>query len=222
MTQDGLNQHFSFAIEAQSGTAARAGTLATPHGTIRTPVFMPVGTHATVKSVSPAELRSVHAQIILANTYHLSLRPGTDLIAQIGGLHTFMAWDGPILTDSGGFQIFSLGHLRTVDDEGVTFRSHIDGSTRRFTPESVQELQSQIGSDIVMPLDQCIALPADRASAEAASSARPAGSIAAWHRTRARIKRYSVSCRERLLPTYVCGMLARSHPSICPATPLAD
>ncbi len=127
---------------------------------------MPVGTHATVKSISPDELIDLGAQIILANTYHLSLRPGADLIAEVGGLHSFMAWHGPILTDSGGFQVFSLGHLRTVDDDGVTFRSHIDGSTHRFTPESVQKLQAQIGSDIAMPLDQCIALPASQQSAE--------------------------------------------------------
>lgn len=166
--QEGVGSRFSFVVEAVSGVAARAGTLATPHGVIKTPVFMPVGTHATVKSVSPDELVSVHAQIILANTYHLSLRPGADLIAELGGLHGFMAWHGPILTDSGGFQVFSLGHLRTLDDDGVTFRSHIDGSTHRFTPESVQELQALIGADIVMPLDQCIALPADHDAAETA------------------------------------------------------
>ena len=158
----------SFTVEARSGAAARAGRLVTPHGIVTTPVFMPVGTHATVKSVSPDELIGVHAQIILANTYHLALRPGADVVALLGGLHAFMGWNRPILTDSGGFQIFSLGHLRTIDDDGVTFRSHIDGSTLRFTPELVQELEAQIGADIVMPLDQCIALPAEHEVAEEA------------------------------------------------------
>jgi queuine tRNA-ribosyltransferase len=126
---------------------------------------MPVGTNATVKSVDPDDLIAVNAQIILANTYHLSLRPGAAAVAALGGLHRFMHWPGPILTDSGGFQVFSLGHLRTLDDDGVTFRSHIDGSTQRFTPEIVQALEEELGADIVMPLDQCIALPADYAHA---------------------------------------------------------
>ncbi|MGH2346640.1 MAG: tRNA guanosine(34) transglycosylase Tgt, partial [Chloroflexota bacterium] len=118
-----------------------------------------------VKSVTSDELRSCHAQIILANTYHLSLRPGGDAVEALGGLHRFMKWDGPILTDSGGFQVFSLGHMRTLDDAGVTFRSHLDGSPRRFTPESVIALEEQFGADIIMPLDQCIALPAEYESA---------------------------------------------------------
>src|SRR5579871_6029701 len=144
--------HFSFSVTARAAPAARAGVLATPRGEILTPVFMPVGTNATVKTVTPDELQQVGAQIILANTYHLSLRPGAETVAALGGIHRFMGWQGPILTDSGGFQVFSLGHLRTLDDEGVTFRSHIDGSTHRFTPESVQALEEQIGADIVMPL----------------------------------------------------------------------
>jgi queuine tRNA-ribosyltransferase len=162
-------EQFPFSIQARSGPAARAGTLGTPHGDVPTPVFMPVGTNATVKSVSPDDLLSVDARIILANTYHLSLRPGAEVIAALGGLHRFMGWNGPILTDSGGFQVFSLGHLRTLDDEGATFRSHIDGSSHHFTPESVQALQAQLGADIVMPLDQCIALPAERDAAEEAA-----------------------------------------------------
>jgi queuine tRNA-ribosyltransferase len=162
---DGL---FSFTIEARDAPGARAGLLRTPHGTIRTPVFMPVGTNASVKSLSPDDLRRCSVQIVLANTYHLSLRPGADRIATLGGLHHFMRWSGPILTDSGGFQVFSLGHLRTVDEEGVTFRSQIDGSMHRFTPESVQETEAQIGADIVMPLDQLIALPATHAQAREA------------------------------------------------------
>jgi len=120
---------------------------------------MPVGTNATVKSLDPEDLQAANAQVILANTYHLALRPGAGTVAALGGLHRFMRWDGPILTDSGGFQVFSLGHLSTLDDDGATFRSHLDGSTHRFTPEVVQVLQEQLGADIAMPLDQCIALP---------------------------------------------------------------
>lgn len=159
---------FSFTVEARGAPSARAGILRTPHGTVRTPVFMPVGTNATVKSLSPDDLRACDVQIILANTYHLSLRPGADRLARLGGLHHFMRWSGPLLTDSGGFQVFSLGHLRAVDEEGVTFRSHIDGSLHRFTPESVQQIEAQIGADVVMPLDQLIALPATYAEAREA------------------------------------------------------
>ena len=119
---------FSFSIDAECpGSWARAGTIQTPHGTILTPIFMPVGTQATVKSVSPEELREAGAMIILANTYHLMLRPGSQLIQEFGGLHSFMHWDGPILTDSGGFQVFSLGHLRKLSEEGAAFKSHLDG-----------------------------------------------------------------------------------------------
>ena len=159
---------FRFTLLATDAPAARAGLLQTPHGSIRTPVFMPVGTNAAVKALDPADLRACGAQIILANTYHLSLRPGAETVAALGGLHRFMRWDGPILTDSGGFQVFSLGHLRELDDDGVTFRSHIDGSAHRFTPERVQLLEEQLGADIVMPLDQCIALPAAEATAREA------------------------------------------------------
>ncbi len=140
-------------------TEARVAEMRTAHGELETPVFMPVGTQATVKSLTPDDLRSAGAQTILANTYHLSLRPGTALIESLGGLHRFMAWDRTILTDSGGFQVFSLGHLRTLDDEGVTFRSHIDGSTHRFTPEGVVRLQEEMGSDIAMILDECTPYP---------------------------------------------------------------
>src|SRR4051812_24863082 len=124
-------------------------------------MFMPVGTQATVKALDPDDLHALGAQIVLANTYHLTLRPGTDLIARAGGIHRFMGWDGPVLTDSGGFQVFSLGDRRTVDDDGVTFRSHIDGSTHRFTPERVVALEEEIGADIIMPLDECVSLPAE-------------------------------------------------------------
>jgi queuine tRNA-ribosyltransferase len=133
---------------------ARLGRLETPHGAIDTPQFMPVGTQATVKSVTPADLQAAGAQIILANTYHLSLRPGADRIARLGGLHTFMSWDAPILTDSGGFQVFSLGHLGRVDEDGITFASHLDGSPHRLTPEKAIEMQELMGSDIAMAFDQ--------------------------------------------------------------------
>ncbi|MFW6082620.1 MAG: tRNA guanosine(34) transglycosylase Tgt [Chloroflexota bacterium] len=140
---------------------ARAGLLSTPHGDVLTPVFCPVGTHAAVKAVSPRDLHRLGATQILANAYHLHLRPGDELIARMGGLHTFMAWDGPILTDSGGYQIFSLAERREVDDDGVTFRSHIDGSKQRFTPESVVAIQENLGADFITCLDEC-ADPVDR------------------------------------------------------------
>jgi queuine tRNA-ribosyltransferase len=145
-----------FMAESTSTGRARLGTLRTPHGEIDTPQFMPVGTQATVKSLSPADLRATGAQIILGNTYHLSLRPTAERIAALGGLHRFMAWDGPILTDSGGFQVFSLAHLRRVDDDGVTFASHLDGSTNRLTPERAVEIQELLGSDIAMAFDQLV------------------------------------------------------------------
>ncbi len=149
-------------------SAARAGILHTLHGDVPTPAFIPVGTQATVKTVSPDELREAGATIVLANTYHLYLRPGADVIAELGGLHRFMGWDGPILTDSGGFQVFSLAANRQVAEEGVTFRSHIDGSLHLFTPEKVIEVQEKLGADIVMPLDECTPYPCPRDYAEEA------------------------------------------------------
>jgi queuine tRNA-ribosyltransferase len=151
---------FSFTIDAEcSESWARAGTIRTEHGSIPTPIFMPVGTQATVKSVSPGELRVAGAAIILANTYHLMLRPGSQLIAGFGGLHHFMHWDGPILTDSGGFQVFSLGHLRKLNEEGVAFKSHLDGSAHVLTPESVMQIEYELGADLILPLDICTAYP---------------------------------------------------------------
>ena len=144
-----------FTVTATDG-AARAGVLRTAHGDVPTPAFMPVGTKATVKTLDPDEVRALGATILLGNTYHLHFRPGEDLIAELGGLHRFMAWDGPILTDSGGFQVFSLRDtIATVDDEGVTFRSVYDGALERFTPESVAAVQAKLGSDIAMCLDIC-------------------------------------------------------------------
>ncbi|MFW5838169.1 MAG: tRNA guanosine(34) transglycosylase Tgt [Desulfovibrionaceae bacterium] len=141
---------------------ARAGLLATAHGVVETPVFMPVGTQASVKSVSPDELAGLGAQIILSNTYHLRLRPGDELIRDMGGLHRFMGWDGPILTDSGGYQIFSLQDIRKLSEEGVEFCSHLDGSRQFFSPESVVRIQRNLGSDIMMVLDECVGWPAGR------------------------------------------------------------
>lgn len=145
---------FSFALKAVNGRA-RAGTLRTPHGDVPTPVFCPVGTHATVKATSPRVLRDLRVTQILANAYHLHLRPGDELIAELGGLHRFMGWHQPILTDSGGYQIFSLADRREVDADGVTFRSHIDGSEQRFTPESVIAIQENLGADFITCLDEC-------------------------------------------------------------------
>jgi len=147
---------FSFElIHEDRQTKARAGLIRTPHGDIPTPVFAPVGTLGTVKTLTPADLQALQATLILSNTYHLAMRPGPDLIAEFGGLHNFMGWSGPILTDSGGFQVFSLKGLRQVDEDGVTFRSHLDGSKHRFTPERVIAIQEQIGADIIMVFDEC-------------------------------------------------------------------
>lgn len=142
-------------------TGARLGRVHTPHGSFDTPAFMPVGTQATVKGMSPDELKEMDAQIILSNTYHLYMRPGNDLIREAGGLHQFMNWDRPILTDSGGFQVFSLSDLRHIKEEGVTFKSHIDGTRHLFTPELAMEIQNDLGSDIIMPLDECIPYPCE-------------------------------------------------------------
>ncbi len=145
---------FSFELLATDGNA-RAGVFHTPHGDLQTPVFAPVGTQATVKAVTPRQLEELGATLALANTYHLYLRPGADIVAEMGGLHEFMQWPHPILTDSGGFQVFSLTDIRKVDDEGVTFKSHIDGSMHRLTPEKSIEIQQKLGADIIMAFDEC-------------------------------------------------------------------
>jgi queuine tRNA-ribosyltransferase len=159
---------FSFDITATQGRA-RAGVFHTPRGAIETPVFMPVGTLATVKALDPDDLRTMHAQIILSNAYHLHLRPGDDLVKRMGGLHRFMAWDGPILTDSGGFQVFSLASLNSVTEDGVAFKSHIDGSARSFTPESVMQIETNLGADVIMQFDHVIPGQSDHAAAKDAS-----------------------------------------------------
>jgi len=149
-------------LKKDAGSNARLGSLTTPHGTIPTPIFMPVGTQATVKAMTPEELREVGAQIILGNTYHLYIRPGHELVRRMGGLHRFMHWDGPILTDSGGFQVFSLGELRKIREEGVTFQSHLDGSYHMISPEISIAIQEALGADITMCFDECPPYPADR------------------------------------------------------------
>src|SRR5262245_16761785 len=151
-----------FEIQHTDG-AARAGLLHTPHGAVETPAFMPVGTQATVKGLTPDQLRDAGARIVLGNTYHLTLRPGDELVAALGGLHRFMAWDGPILTDSGGFQVYSLAPMRRITDRGATFRSHIDGALLELTPEGAVAIQENLGSDVAMCLDECppFGTPAD-------------------------------------------------------------
>jgi queuine tRNA-ribosyltransferase len=163
-----LNAQFSFDVEKTNGPARR-GMFRTPHGDVETPAFMAVGTLATVKTLDPDDLKKAGAQMILSNAYHLHLRPGDALVRQMGGLHRFMQWDGPILTDSGGFQVFSLATLRTVDEDGVEFRSHIDGSSRRFTPELVMQIERNLGADVIMQFDHVIPGQSDMATARDAS-----------------------------------------------------
>jgi len=156
-----------FEVLATRGES-RLGRLTTPHGVVETPAFMPVGTLGAVKGVSPQELGAAGASVMLSNLYHLALRPGIDVIEKLGGIHAFTGWSGPILTDSGGFQVFSLGSLRKVDEGGVTFRSHLDGSALRFTPENVVQMQRRLGVDVAMMLDECPPWPVEHAVAEAA------------------------------------------------------
>jgi queuine tRNA-ribosyltransferase len=181
---------FEFLIEGSVG-AARAGTLTLPHGVVRTPAFMPVGTQGTVRTLSPFDLRAVGVQMVLANTYHLHVRPGEAVVAALGGLHRFMAWDGPILTDSGGFQIFSLSGTRRVDDDGVEFQSHVDGGRRHLTPEAAMDIQWTLGPDVAMALDHLVPGAADRTTLAAAL---------------ARTTRWLARCRERH------GTLAEAQP----------
>ncbi|MGH8623043.1 MAG: tRNA guanosine(34) transglycosylase Tgt [Burkholderiales bacterium] len=155
---------FEYTVSADCG-AARAGSLSRPHGRVETPCFMPVGTQGTVRALSPADLKAVGAQIVLGNTYHLHVRPGEDVVAELGGLHTFMGWDRPLLTDSGGFQVFSLEGFRQVDEDGVEFQSHIDGGRRKLTPERAVEILAALGADIAMAFDHVIPGGADEAAA---------------------------------------------------------
>ena len=155
-----MNQAITYELLHQDkNSGARRGVVHTPHGDIQTPVFMPLGTQATVKSMTPEELKEIGAQIILSNTYHLYLRPGEDIVKEAGGLHKFMNWDKPILTDCGGFQVFSLSDLRTISEDGVEFRSHLDGSKHLFTPEKVMQIEEDLGADIIMSFDECCPYP---------------------------------------------------------------
>jgi queuine tRNA-ribosyltransferase len=162
-----MTQPFSFTLKKTNGVARR-GEFVTPHGAVQTPAFMPVGTQGTVKGLTPEQVRATGAEIVLGNTYHLMLRPGAERVAELGGLHKFMNWDRPILTDSGGFQVMSLSPLRKLTEQAVTFRSHIDGAMFELTPERAVEIQGLLGSDIVMQLDECLKLPAPRAEIERA------------------------------------------------------
>lgn len=163
-------ERFSFEVVATAGDSrGRAGLFGTPHGVVRTPAFMPVGTRATVKGVDARTLAEVGSQMVLANTYHLHLRPGEELIAELGGLHGFMRWSGPILTDSGGYQVFSLSDIRSIDDDGATFRSVVDGAQVRFTPERVIEIEAKLGADVAMAFDHCPSKPDGREEVEAAT-----------------------------------------------------
>jgi len=174
----------SFALERGGSVAPRSGLLRTGHGDVRTPAFMPVGTAGTVKGLSPAEIRSAGTQILLANTYHLMLRPGADVVRELGGLHRMMAWDGPILTDSGGYQIMSLRERVKVREEGVEFRSHLDGRAEFLTPERAMEIQADIGSDIAVTLDHAVLLPVDLGTAREAAERSLRWAERSLHRAR--------------------------------------
>jgi queuine tRNA-ribosyltransferase len=162
-----MSGEFTFQVHAEDG-AARTGEIGTPRGTVRTPAFMPVGTAGTVKAMYPEQVRATGADIVLGNTYHLMLRPGAERVARLGGLHAMMNWPHPILTDSGGFQVMSLSALRKLDETGVTFQSHIDGSRHALTPERSIEIQGLLGADIQMQLDECVKLPCSHEEAESA------------------------------------------------------
>lgn len=203
---------FSYDLHATEG-AARAGSFHTPHGEVATPAFMPVGTVGTVKGLIMEEVERLGAQMVLANTYHLYLRPGHELVRQLGGLHDFMRWDGPILTDSGGYQVFSLADIRDIHENGVDFQSHIDGSKHTFTPESVMEVQRALGADVVMAFDECPPGGCDRATAEGANRR----TLAWLERCRDRFQSLaeeSATPEQALLPVLqgnVCDDLRREH-----------
>ena len=192
---------FSFEIKSRAGSA-RAGVFITPHGPVETPVFTPVGTLATVKALDPDDLTAMGASMILSNAYHLHLRPGDELVREMGGLHEFMQWKGPILTDSGGFQVFSLAGLRKVSEDGVEFQSHIDGSRHFFTPESVMGIERNLGADVVMQFDHVIPGRSDEISARDASERSVrwlARCLAAFDRPRRRADRRLAPGRGRAL-----------------------
>lgn len=187
-----MADHFDLLL-TDTDTAARRGRLRTRHGVVETPIFMPVGTQGTVKALTPQHLEDIGAQIILGNTYHLNLRPGSDLVRDMGGLHTFMGWDKPILTDSGGFQVFSLAKLRKLKEDGIEFQSHLDGRTCFLGPKEVMTIQANLGSDIAMVIDECPPWPCERDACAAAV---------------ARSERWARQCRDIAVE---CGFLARGH-----------
>jgi queuine tRNA-ribosyltransferase len=191
---------FSFQVDATAG-AARAGVFSTPHGQVETPAFMPVGTLATVKALDPDDLVNMGASMILSNAYHLHLRPGDEVVREMGGLHRFMQWEGPILTDSGGFQVFSLEGLRTIEEQGVEFQSHIDGSRRFFTPEIVMQIERNLGADVIMQFDHVIPGQSDEASARDASER----SIRWLARCLAEVKRLEAGSGKREAERYKRG-----------------
>ena len=205
-----MTKRFSFSLNATDGRA-RTGVIDTPRGEIRTPAFMPVGTAATVKAMMPESVRATGADILLGNTYHLMLRPTAERISRLGGLHKFMNWDRPILTDSGGFQVMSLAELRKLTEEGVTFRSHHDGSKHHLTPERSMEIQKLLGSDIVMCFDECPALPATDAEVArvgASKGPHPARPVCQWnarHRNSGQWLRSHAETSWRLLRALVTG-----------------
>ena len=194
---------FTFDIQATAGSA-RAGVFMTPHGAVETPAFMPVGTLATVKALDPVDLVQMGASMILANAYHLHLRPGDDIVREMGGLHRFMRWDGPILTDSGGFQVFSLAQLRTLNEDGVEFQSHIDGSRRFFTPELVMQVERNLGADVIMQFDHVIPGQSDEASSRDASER----SIRWLARCLAEVKGFETTQPQALFPIVQGGIHA--------------
>ncbi len=198
---------FDFQIHHRDGLA-RAGQFELPHGAVRTPAFMPVGTQATVKTISRDELTGIGAEIVLANTYHLYLRPGHELIRDLGGLHRFMAWPRPVLTDSGGFQVFSLGPSARIEERGVEFQSHIDGSRHMFTPELVTDVQRAIGADLIMAFDQCPPGPADRSLAAEAHERTLRWLERCRHRFDAEVLREGDAGRQALVPIVQGGVYA--------------
>ena len=211
---------FDFELLARDATtSARRGRFHTAHGPVETPVFMPVGTRATVKGVTTPQLHDLGAQVLLANTYHLYLRPGADIVRDAGGLHAFMNWDRAILTDSGGFQIFSLADTLKLSDDGVEFRSILDGSKHFWTPEDNMRIQQDLGADIVMQLDQCPPYPAEKALvADGRARAAPTGPPAARPPTAERTRRSSASCRAACSRTCASRASRGSPSSTCPAT----
>jgi len=195
---------FSFTLEAADG-GSRLGRIHTPHGIVRTPAFMPVGTAGCVKALAPDQVKAAGADIILANTYHLMLRPGAERIAKLGGLHRFMRWDGPILTDSGGYQVMSLAKLRRIDEGGVIFQSHIDGATVELSPERAIEVQCLLGADIQMVLDECTPYPATREEAKTSldlSLRWAERSTGSWRVAPRRGRRWARSCTSSTPPSW--------------------